>query len=477
MLATISISTTFLLIEWAIRLAMFPFVIYQKRRHPQNALLWLAIIFFLPELGLLLYLLLSNNRLPRRRIKQHERSLQALWKLAIQSPHVVDPPIDPAQRQLVQLSERLSEMKILGGNDVRIMAGSEEFINEMIGDIDQAKHHVHMLFYIFQADETGLRVVDALIAAAKRGVKCRVMIDAVGSAWDLADLLPRMKGHGIEAVEALPVNPLRRRLARMDLRNHRKIAVIDGAIAYTGSQNIVNPRYGHKTAGVWHDLMIRVTGPVVMQLQHVFLLDWFFETDQELEEAGLYPTPVQTGDIAIQTVPSGPSDPSDYLELLVLTAIHQAKRQIIIANPYVIPDQSILHAIRLAVLRGVKVEFVVPRECDHPIVTAASRAWLDDLLDAGAKIHRHTDGILHSKTLSVDDSLAMIGSGNMDIRSFTLNFEITVLLYGPKITNQLREQQQKYIAASEPLDPVAWAKRPMRQRLLQNMAKMASPLL
>ncbi len=477
MLATFSMPTAFLLLEWAIRLVMFPIVIYNKRRQPQSALLWLAIIFFVPEVGLLLYLLIGDDRLPRRRIKQHERSLQALWGLAIQSPHVVDPPIDPAQRQLVSLSEKLSEMRILGGNDVRIIAQTSEFIDELIRDIGLAKHHIHMVFYIFQADETGLKVTDALIGAAQRGVKCRVLIDAVGSAWDLADLLPRMKGHGIEAVPALPVNPLRRRLARMDLRNHRKIAVIDGAIAYTGSQNIVNPHYGHKTAGVWHDLMIRVTGPAVMQLQHVFLLDWYFETDQELNERELYPTPVQTGDIAIQTVPSGPSDPTDFLELLILTAIHQARRQIIITNPYVIPDQSILHALRLAVLRGVTVELVVPRECDHPIVTAASRAWLDDLLEAGVKIHRHTDGILHSKTLSVDDSLAMIGSGNMDIRSFTLNFEITVLLYGPKITGLLRQEQRKYIAAAEPLDAEAWARRPMAQRLLQNMAKMLSPLL
>jgi cardiolipin synthase len=440
---------------------------------------WLLIIFFLPEVGLVLYWLLGSDRLPRRRVQRHRRlleSLQALRQRFEDHPSLARPDLGPAAEGAVTLAERLSYMPIFAYNDAALLAETEEVIDRLIADIDAANHHVHLLFYIYGDDATGRRVADALARAVARGVTCRVLVDAVGSRPMLRHLRADMQRNGIEVHAALPVNLLRGRMARVDLRNHRKLAIIDGRIGYTGSQNIVDADYGHRDL-VWHDLMIRVIGPIVLQLQVVFLMDWYFETEQILEGTDIFPDPDVAGDIVAQTIPSGPNFPIENFQRMVVAAIYGARRRVVITTPYFVPDEAFLQALQVAVLRGVRVTLIVPGRSDQILVAAASRAYYVDLLEAGVEVYLNQDGLLHAKTMSIDDEFAVIGTSNFDIRSFQLNFEVALVFYGNTLNGQLQEQQMRYLQGSTQVERGHWEQRPAARRISENIAKLLSPLL
>ncbi len=470
-------SLAYVISEWAIRLAMLPVV--TRRRSPSGATAWLVVIFFIPWAGLFLYVLLAGRRLGKRRIERHAAVLDAMKdvdRLAVQRPHIVQPDIEPAQQQFVHLAENLGSMPILGGNDAELLTDTDEVIDRIVADIDAAQHHVHLLFYIFRDDHVGRRVTDAMVRAEARGVECRLLVDAVGSRRMLRRMTRGLRNKGVQVHGVLPVNPLRRVLSRVDLRNHRKLAVIDGSIAYTGSQNIVRPDYGHRNL-VWHDLMVRLTGPVSLQLQLVFLEDWYFTTDEALDIEGLLPDINETGDVPAQVVPTGPNHPTEPLLHLVVEAIHTARQRIIITSPYMVPDQASMLALCLAARRGVQVDLVVPQRGDHPLVYYAGRSYYEDLLEAGVNIHLHQDGLLHAKTITIDDTVAMVGSANFDIRSFFLNFELNVLLYGPHVNAKLRMCQKQYIDESVALSLATWQQRSSSQQFIENIMRLLSPLL
>ena len=467
----------YLIIQWIICIVMIPFVV--RRRKPTVAMAWLLVIFFQPWIGLAVYLLLGENRLPVRRIRAHRDNVDHMnrfARLAALDPHIVQPKLEPEQQSLVHLAERLGEQSILGGNRGELLTETDVFIQRLIDDIDGAEHHVHLLFYIFADDEMGHRVTAALARAVGRGVICRVLADDVGSWGMFKKLGPQMRAQGIQLHAMLPVNVFRRRLARMDLRNHRKLAIIDGRIAYSGSHNVVGANFGTKNL-VWHDVTARIMGPTVLQLQSVFLEDWFSETGEPLEDSRLFPDPDVTGDIAIQPLPSGPTYASENYHRLVVTAIYGAQRHIIITSPYLVPDGAFLQALEVAVLRGVKVDLIVPKKSDQRLTDAAGRAYYEELLSSGVRIYRHTEGLLHAKTMTIDDSLALVGSGNFDIRSFFLNFELNLLSYGPQVTAGLRRVQRHYLEQSTPLAKETWQQRGRFGRLLDDAAKLLSPLL
>lgn len=475
--AMFSPSAVILICQWIIRIVMIPVVM--RNRRPTAAMAWLLVIFFEPTVGLIAYLLLGNAKLPRKRIREHRsvaRAVQTLVRLAEQQPHIITPPIDEAHRPLAVLTERVGEMPCVGGNSFELFDDTDEALSAIIADIDAAEHHAHLMFYIYEDDESGHRVFEALCRAVKRGVACRVLADAVGSWGMLRSLAPRMTAAGIEVRAMLPVNPLRRRLARMDLRNHRKLAVIDGRIAHTGSQNIVNADYGRRRLK-WHDVMVRVRGPVVPQLQLVFMEDWYFETDEVLEGPHILPPPRTAGPYAIQAVPTGPTYPAESMQNLIVGAVHHAREHVIIASPYLVPNEPFLTALEVATMRGVTVDIIVPIKSDHRLVSAAGRAYFGDMLDAGVNLYLHSHGLLHSKIMTIDHSLAMIGSGNFDIRSFRLNLELNLLLYGDEATRQIGRLLDRYVGESVPLIREHWAKRPLGRRFVEDTAKLLSPLL
>ena len=307
-------------------------------------------------------------------------------------------------------------------------------------------------------------------------MKCRVLVDDVGSRKPLRSLWAKMKAKNIELRTMLPVGIFRRSMARIDVRNHRKLAVIDGHIAYAGSQNIVDASYGHKDLA-WHDMMVRLTGPITLELQAIFVTDWHQESQEVLTGPDIFVRPELTGNVPAQTLPSGPAFNVESYQRLVVGAIYDAQRRVIITTPYFVPDEPLLQAIQMAVLRGVQVDLIVPKRCDQIIVGAAARAYYDDVLEAGAHLYLHTKGLLHSKTMTVDESVALIGSSNFDTRSFAINFELNMLLYGVDVTTRLRACQLRYLHDAIKLDPQEWSRRPATRRLLDNMARLMSPLL
>lgn len=472
-----SISAILYLSEWLVRIVML--LVVTRRREPAAAMAWLLVIFFIPWVGLVLYWFIGEHRLPRRRIEERETAqgrLRAVAQRFAAHPNVVRPELGAEAAPAIMLAERLGYMPILGGNSVALLADTDEVVARLIADIDAAENHVHLLFYIYAADATSRRVTEALVRAAQRGVACRVMVDAVGSRRMLKTMAPDLLKHGIDVRPALPVGLFRRRMARIDLRNHRKIAVIDGRIGYAGSQNIVSADYGHKNLA-WQDLMVRLTGPIVLELQAVFVSDWYSETGVFLDDEAIFPEPELAGTVPVQTIPSGPNFPTENFQRLVVAALYTARERVIITTPYFVPDKPLMQALEVAVLRGVRVELIVPRRSDQRLVAAASRAYYEDLLQAGVHLHLYDKGLLHAKTISIDDRFAIIGSDNLDIRSFALNFEISLLFYSHKVSGNLRTLQQAYMEAGFELTEERWAQRAAWKRVAQNVAKLMSPLL
>jgi cardiolipin synthase len=473
----ISFSSILYIAEWIVRVVAL-FVVVHKRR-PTAALAWLVVIFFQPWVGVVLYLLIGRHRLPKRRTRQYRRLLRRLEHLKKQfdgHPHVIHPELGPQCKTAITLAERYGSMPILDGNSVTLISDTNHVIQRLTADIEQAKKHVHMLFFIFRHDDTGRRIVHALKQAAQRGVKCRLLLDAVGSWKTLRSIGNDLRKAGVEVYDTLPVGFLRRRASRIDLRNHRKIAVIDGMTAYTGSQNIVDDNYGFKNL-VWHDLTARLNGPIVQEVQTVFLEDWHFRTDRLLDDPSIFPPPEPFGTVPAQVLPSGPDDPVESYQRLVVAVLHSAQQRVVITTPYFVPDEPFLQAMQVVAQRDVVVNLILPVKTDHPLIDMAGQAYFEELLEAGVRIFTYENGLLHAKTITVDDSIAFLGSSNFDIRSFSLNFEINLLLYGREVTQNLRERQMEYLHNSHAIDRSRWKKHGSLKRLGHDIAKLFSPLL
>jgi len=469
----------FYISEWFIRLLMMAIVI--ERQPLRSAITWLLVIFFLPWPGLFLYLFIGENRLPLRRLKKRKallKKLEALRKRFIEHSNEQSPDLDQPFQATVTLAEKLGYMPIMFNNQTTLLNNTDDAINRLIKDIDAAQSHVHMLFYIFEIDETGQRVAQALERAAARGIECRLLVDAQGSRRFLKKMAAQLKKSGIQLYPVLAVSLLRAWASRIDLRNHRKIAVIDGKIGYTGSQNIVNAGYGHKNLR-WHDLMVRLTGPVVLELQAVFVSDWYAESDDFLQSTTIFPDQktLHSGHDAVQTLPSGPLFAAENYQRVVIDALHSARKKVIITTPYFIPDEAFQEAMETAALKGVDVKLIVPLKSDQKLVGNASQAYYERLLKSGVSVHLFNQGLLHVKSMSIDDSLAFVGSSNFDIRSFALNFEINMIFYGTEVAGELYRIQQGFLENSQQLDLSHWQQRPRRQKFIQNVAKLLSPVL
>jgi cardiolipin synthase len=462
--------------EWVIRLAML--VVVPFRRTPAAAKGWLLLIFFEPWVGLLLYLLIGRARLPRRRRAQIARLPQALAGVVARlntHPNVFHPEVGPALAQAVTLAENLGGGPILGGNAVELLVDYNGTIARLVADIDRATNHVHLLFYILADDHATAPVIEALGQAVKRGVRCRVLADALGSRSGLRTLRPKLTALGVAVHEMLPISLLPWKKARLDLRNHRKIAVIDGRVGYTGSQNLIAADF--KEGLTYEDLMVRVTGPVVLELQYIFAADWFLETEEVLDGEAAFPGPEIAGVVPAQALPSGPDFPTQSNQRLFVALIHGARRRVVLTTPYFIPDEPLLQAIQTAALRGVEVHLVVSEKGDNAIVSLAQTSYYEELLEAGVSIHLYRKNFLHAKHLSIDQSVAAIGTSNLDIRSFALNAEVMLMIYDGDVTARLAAEQERSFRSSRLLTLAAWGQRSFARRFAQNLARLLSPLL
>ena len=467
----------FVATDWAIRLVMVGIV--PLRRAPTAAVAWLLFIFAFPWVGLVAYLMIGSTRLPRAREEQMGRlrgHLERLVTLLREDKHVGRPRLRADFELAVKLAEQLGHLPIVHGNSIELQPDYNGTMDRLVTDIDAATHHVHLLFYIYEDDATGRRVSEALARAAARGVKCRVLIDTVGTgARTLRRLLPRLRAAGVDASETLPLGLFRRKAARFDLRNHRKIVVIDGRVGYTGSQNIVDA-YGDDE--LWNDeMVVRMEGPVVLQLQACFVADWFIESDELLDQPLVWPPPSPCGTVAAQVLPSGPGFPVGNYQRMLVALVHSAREHIMLTTPYFIPDEALLQALHTAVLRGVRVDLVVSKHVDSRFVALAQESYYDELLEYGVRVHRVRERFLHAKYFTIDDAISVIGSSNLDIRSFRLNAEVSVVCYDETVSSQLRAEAERTIGKSETLTTANWARRSWAMQGVQNLARLVSPVL
>lgn len=486
-------STTFfgvlnglLLLSYWLLVAGVTIRILLKRRNVSSSMVWLLIIFFLPLVGVIAYISFGELYLGRRRAER-ARSMwpaTAEWLLDLkQCKHIFAHQTSDVASSLFKLCENRQGIPGVKGNQLQLLTNTQDVMTALVRDIHLAHHTIEMVFYIWQAGGRSDQVANALISAARRGVTCRLLLDSAGSRQFFKSVWPeRMRHAGIEVVEALTVNIFRFFLRRMDLRQHRKIVLIDNAIAYTGSMNMVDPRFFKQSAGVgqWVDLMARMEGPVATTLGIVYSCDWEIETGKRV----LPPLPErvpmpfeQARGHTIHVIASGPGFPEDLIHQALLTAIFAARESLIMTTPYFVPSDDLLHAICTAALRGVEVSLIVPQNNDSLLVGWASRAFFTELLDAGVNIYLFQEDLLHTKSVLIDGELSLVGTVNLDMRSLWLNFEITLVIDDADFGNDLDCVQRDYIARSIILSRTDWLNRPYWKRIIERLFYFFSPLL
>jgi cardiolipin synthase len=451
-----------------------------------TSLAWLILVFFLPMVGAIAYLVLGEKRLGGK-FMERTRTIKDRYDSWLQNlpPKILCDPqrLSPEARSISRLAETAVNIPALSGSRLQLYDAAETILRAMVRDIDRAKRFCHLEFYIWaeggMADEVGA----ALLRAAGRGVTCRVLLDAIGSAgFRKSRLVEQIKTGGIEVAFALPVSTTSVFKVRPDLRLHRKIAVIDGSTGYTGSFNLVDPRFFKQDAGVgeWVDAMVRLDGPGALALNALFRWDWEVETGRDLDASaagGDFGADFQAGETVVQVIPSGPGMTGNSIYQLLLLSIYSAQREIVVTTPYFVPDEAVSTALLTAAERGVKVKVIIPEHNDSRLVHYTCRSYFDDMLNAGIRIFGFKSGLLHTKSVVVDRHVALFGSVNLDIRSFWLDFEVTLAVYCPDFAKRLLALQDKYIKDSIPLDLQTWRQRPGSERFLENMARLASPLL
>ncbi|QHC69458.1 cardiolipin synthase [Rathayibacter sp. VKM Ac-2801] len=464
-------------------------IVVPRNRRPTTGLAWLMAIFLIPYVGILLFLFIGSYRLPRKR----RRKQQEINRFILESTDGIDRvarehPWPQWLESVVTLNRNLGAMPLVGGNDARLQGDYEQTIRAMAAEIDRARRYVHCEFYILAADSTTAPFFDALDRAVARGVRVRILLDHIASIRvpgyysGTHRRLRALERAGATWSYMLPVRPWRGQYQRPDLRNHRKLLIVDGNAAFMGSQNVVDSSYnkrGNIRRGLhWHDLMVRLEGPVVQGINAIFITDWYSETDELLlRESEPMEALQQRDTIDCQVVPSGPGFEGENNLRLFLTLLYSAQKSIIITSPYFVPDEAMLYAITTATRRGVHVELFVSEIGDQAVVYHAQRSYYETLLTAGVRIWMYRKPtILHAKHFTIDDDVAVIGSSNMDMRSFTLNLEVSLMVRGSEFVEDLRQVQQDYREHSRELTLREWRQQPLRSTLLDNLARLTSAL-
>lgn len=473
------------LVQFGIVLSVIVRVVL-TRHPPGSSFAWILLTTLLPYVGFLLYLAFGERPIGRLRAKRLRDAAERWGHLAL---HKLTPlgPLPSRlvrHRTLLRLAAKLAGMPTATGSTVLLKASSKETIASLHADIAAAQRSIDMEFYIWEDGGEVAEISSALIAAARRGVRVRILVDDFGSRIFLrSEARRRLEAEGVAVASALPMKLLRIfGLQRADIRLHRKTVVIDGRVAYTGSFNMIDPRsYAEaKVVGAWVDAMVRVEGPAARLLDAVWRFDWALQPDGDISDLDrsfdTLRTP-NTGDAVISTVPSGPYQPGDSNLLLILEAISRAEYTLTITTPYFIPTESVVQALLNAALRGVDVRIIVPERCDNPATGWAMRRYFDDLLQAGIHVLLYQGGLLHTKSIAVDNEFAVFGTLNIDNRSMHLNFELMMVIFDDDFVADLVRLHEEYEGRCRELSAEAWRRRPLADRLKEGASYLVSPLL
>ncbi|MDY6051766.1 MAG: cardiolipin synthase [Rothia sp. (in: high G+C Gram-positive bacteria)] len=483
------LSVTLVAIDILIRILVLCWLPYNRK--PVVALGWLMAIFFLPFVGLIAFLVFGSNLVPKHR-RERQSEMNKTIKKSIQGDDAIlgDPVLPEPARVAAHLNYKLGALPLVGGNEFELRHDNNAALKELAEKIDQAQRYVHFEFYITALDSTTEPLWDSLIRAHQRGVAVHVLIDHIGSRkyprWK--KLQRKLDTAGVPWRLMLPLKPWKGQWQRPDLRNHRKIVVIDGDLAFSGSQNAIDCTYNLK-ANIkkcleWKDLSFFCTGPVVHELNAVFVSDWYAETKELLlheidanMEAHEDPEQESQRPLA-QIVPSGPGFETENNLRLINHLIYNAEERIIICSPYFLPEETLLQALTNMALSGIDVTLIVCEKGDQILPIMGQRSYYEQLLRSGVKIQEYPGPtVLHSKFMIVDEEITFIGSSNMDPRSFALNFEVSTFVVSKSMVQELDDVAQDYISQCKRLEYNDWVKRPLHQKIAENICRLWSSLL
>ncbi len=461
-------------------------IIFFQRREPATVWTWLLVLYFLPLVGFILYLMLGQNFRKERMFKMKEIEGEIKYAVRRQEESIFrrklrlrDPELDRF-KSLILYNLDEAESVLTDNNDIRIYTDGEEKFKALLNEMEHARNYIHLEYYIIRNDELWKEIEEVLVRKARQGVEVRVLFDSMGCRSMHKSDWKRLEKAGIEVAEFFPAL-LGKLQLRVNYRNHRKIVVIDGRIGFVGGFNIGREYLGrNKKFGYWRDTHICIEGSAVTSLAVRFVLDWNYAAGENLFlEDHLFEIPqyVRVGRDPVQIVSSGPDSHSQEIRNNYLKMIHMARKNIYIQTPYFVPDDSILNALKIAAKSGVDVRIMIPCKPDHPFVYWASTSYLGEMIQAGARCYTYDNGFLHTKCVCVDGHVSCIGTANMDIRSFKLNFEVNAVIYSAKTTRKLEEAFENDITKSTLVTKKLYGKRNMYIRFKEQFSRLFSPLL
>lgn len=464
--------------------------VLMTKSEASSAIAWVLVIFFLPLLGSILFFLFGYQHVNRP--LQRKRRHKLLYERPANPPHYDSTAtllrttsrreghLEGLGDSLARLAYRLGGYHVTEGNAIDFYSEGQPAFDAMIEAIRGARHHVHLLFFIYQPDALGRHILDLLVAKARDGVEVRLLYDAMGSYHLPNRLLEPLRQAGGKTSVFLPLNPLRRRL-QINMRNHRKIVIVDGTLGFIGGLNVGDEYIGkHESFGFWRDTHLRVCGPAVVDLQHVFFEDWSFASGENLAQGRnetYFTGKKADGPYPVQVIDSGPDRDLKTIREMTFAAILKAQKRVWIASPYFVPDAGILDALRLAAYHGLDVRILGQFRPDKWVPQFAARYYWTDVLRAGVQVYQYTKGMMHAKVMLIDDEVGCVGTANLDNRSMFLNFEINCLLYSRRAVNILEATFVDDFHSSIKLDRGVYAKRPVAGRLLENACRLLSPIL
>lgn len=447
-------------------------VVLSENRNPVKSLAWITVLLAIPAIGILLYIFFGRNIKNTRMIsRRNKRRLRRNESETAKSSDIST--LSPAERQQVEMGRVLTGAQFYTGNHVTVFNNGTTKFRSLLADIENAREYIHVQYYILSDDATGQRLADALIRKAAEGVRVRVIYDHIGSFGTSNAYFRRLRDGGVEIHPFFRVTfPLL--ATRINWRNHRKISVIDGKIGYIGGMNIADRYMDGGKFGKWRDTHLRITGPAVGALEYSFAVDWSFMGNPLVTEK-TDTTPC--GESSMQMLRSGPTSEWSNVEFMMIKAIGNARKRVYIQTPYFLPTEGILRALQTAALARIDVRVMIPAHSDSKILTYASRSYVMECLRAGIKIYFYEAGMLHSKTMMIDDGFCAVGSANIDFRSFEHNFEATMFLYSPEINSTLCRQfitdQHDCTRIFQP----EWRVRPLGHKVLESLTRLLSPIL
>ncbi|NTW71230.1 MAG: cardiolipin synthase [Eubacteriaceae bacterium] len=460
-------------------------IIFLERKNPQSTYAWLLLLWMIPAVGFIFYLLFSQNLARRKIFKMYSEEVELTNSLILQQKKDLaedkiffDRKAREKYKDLIYFHQNLSAALYTNNNSLELFTDGNEKFESLLEDIKNAKHHVHMQYFIFQSGLLGKRIIDALIAKAQEGLQVRLLFDDMGGYHLTKYDYDAMIKAGVKIARFFP-SRIKLLNLKANYRNHRKITVIDGAIGYIGGFNVGDEYIGlDKKMGYWRDSHLRIEGSAVYELQMRFIMDWRSANKESIRLTYDYlPVTSEVGHVGVQIVSSGPDDENEHIKQGYLKMINSAREYIYIQTPYFIPDQSIFEALKIAAVSGVDVRIMIPNKPDHVFVYWATFSYVGELLKYGAKIYIYNNGFMHAKTIVADDEIASVGTCNFDIRSFSLNFEVNAFIYDHEFSYYMKEVFIEDMKVSERLNINLYRNRSIIIKMKESISRLFSPLL